>query len=924
MAKVSPIQSNFNGGEITPLLYGRPDIDKYKSGLKTCLNFVPLIQGPVERRPGTVHITEVFDSSKSTRIFRFEFSITQAYIVEFGDLYFRVIKDNGLLVTTPTKITTTYAEADLFQLKFSQSADVLYIAHKSYVPRKLQRTSGTTFTISDVVFSDGPFLNTNIETTTLTLSGGAYTKGATGVTVTAGSPTTTISGATQANPVVVTDTAHGYSDGTVVQILAVAGMTELNGNFYIVANKNNNDFELQDLSGVDIDGTGFSAYSSGGTASVDPRLGVNGGTGFKTTDVGRLIRWQDAATNWTWFTITAFTSTTVVTVTITGPTASAATGTVNWRLGVWSATTGYPSAVTFHQNRLAWGGGVDTPQRVDISRSGDFENMAPTEADATVVADNAIAITLSADNVNAIRWMADDEKGLIVGTSGGEWVLRPSETGGVLAPATAQAKRSSSFGSADITPVRVGRALLFVQRAARKLRELAYVFEDDGFRAPDMTVIAEHLTQVGIVEMAYQAEPQSVVWVVLTDGTLLGFTYDREQQITGWHRHVVGGVSDAAGTQAKVESVAVIPNAAGTADEVYIVVQRYINGATVRFIEYMKPFWKSTNDHEDAFFVDSGLTLDNPVTVTGITAANPPVVTAATHGFSNGDSVKLASVLGMTEVNDSTYKIGEVATNTFELFVQGKIAAGISGITKADPAVVTAVAHGLSAGEEILILNVTGMTEVNGVGYMVANPTADTFELESVNSTSFTTYTLTGDIHHAVNATAFTTYVSAGVVRKRVSTVSGLSHLEGETVSILSEGAAHADKVVTSGVVTFDRDSTKAHVGLGYNSDFETLRPNEGAKDGTSQGKLIRIHRVVMRFFQFLGGSIGPDTSNLDTVVIREGGDSMDTAVPLYDGDLEFEWDGEYTTDNHIFYRQSQPLPVTIEVVMPQLSTQDR
>jgi len=839
LVRVSPIQSNFNGGEITPLLYGRPDIDKYKSGLKTCLNFVPLIQGPVERRPGTVHITEVFDSSKSTRIFRFEFSITQAYIVEFGDLYFRVIKDNGLLVTTPTKITTTYAEADLFQLKFSQSADVLYIAHKSYVPRKLQRTSGTTFTISDIVFSDGPFLNTNIETTTLTLSGGTYAKGTTGVTCTASAVT-----------------------------------------------------------------------------------GINSDDGFKTTDVGRLIRIKRPAA-WTWLTITAFTSTTIVTVTITGPDADA-TGTADWRLGVWSATTGYPSAVTFHQNRLAWGGGVDTPQRVDISRSGNFENMAPTEADATVVADNAIAITLSADNVNAIRWMADDEKGLIVGTSGGEWVLRPSETGGVLAPATAQAKRSSSFGSADITPVRVGRALLFVQRAARKLRELAYVFEDDGFRAPDMTVIAEHLTQVGIVEMAYQAEPQSVVWVVLTDGTLLGFTYDREQQITGWHRHVVGGVSDAAGTQAKVESVAVIPNAAGTADEVYIVVQRYINGAVVRFIEYMKPFWKSTNDHEDAFFVDSGLTLDNPVTVTGVTTEDPPIVTAATHGFSNGDSVKLASVLGMTEVNDGTYKIGEVATNTFELFVQGKITAGISGITRADPAVVTATAHGLSAGDEILILNVTGMTEVNGVGYTVVNPTTNTFELASVNSTSFTTYTLTGDIHHAVNATAFTAYVSAGVVRKRVGTVSGLSHLEGETVSILSEGAAHADKVVTSGVVTFDRDSTKAHVGLGYNSDFETLRPNEGAKDGTSQGKLIRIHRVVMRFFQFLGGSIGPDTNNLDTVVIREGGDSMDTAVPLYDGDLEFEWDGEYTTDNHIFYRQSQPLPVTIEAVMPQLSTQDR
>lgn len=697
MTKVSPIQSNFNGGEISPLLYGRPDIDKYATGLKTCKNFVPLVQGPVERRPGSMFVAEVKDSSKSTRVVRFEFSTTQAYILEFGDLYIRFYKDRAGIGSGPfapvfatefdifsaLELVTTYAEADLFQLKFAQSADTLYITHPSYPPRKLERFSDISWTITDITFLDGPFLNTNATTTTFLLSG------------LTGSVTVTASAIT----------------------------------------------------------------------------GINNDTGFASTDVGRLIRWKDPAGDWTWLTITAFTSTTIVTATIDGPDASAGTATVNWRLGVWSVTTGYPAAVTFHQDRLGFGGGVDFPQRTDLSRTGDFENFAPTEVDGTVVDDNAITNTLAADNVNSIRWLADDEKGLLIGTVGGEWVMRPSDTGGVLTPTNVQAKRSTSYGSADIQALRAGRSMLFVPPAKRKLREMAYTFEDDGFRSPDLTLVAEHVTRTGMIELAYQREPQSIVWTPLVDGTLLGLTYEREQDIIGWHRHILGGFSDSGDTvQAKVESVAVIPNMDGTADEVYVVVNRHINGGTKRYIEYLKPFWEDSNDQEDAFFVDSGLTYD-----------------------------------------------GVPATQ-----------------------------------------------------------------------------------------------------------LSGLDHLEGEEVAILSEGAVLPNETVSAGSITIDKATTKAQVGKAYDSDVETLRPEAGAQDGTAQGKLQRMHRVITRFFQTLGGKIGPDEDNLDTLVFRAGGDAMDTAVPLFDGDVEIEWDAEYSSDTHIFYRQDQPLPTTIQAFMPQMSTQDR
>ena len=1000
MSKVSPIQNNFNGGEISPLLYGRPDVDRYKTGLKTCKNFIPLVQGPVERRPGTVFMKEVKTSSLSTRIVRFEFSTTQAYILEFGNLYCRFYKDNSNILsatstvsaatkanpcvvtdnghgysngdeiyltgivgmtelndkyylvagkTTNTyqltdidgtninstayttygsagtsaqtiELTTTYTTAHLFQLKFAQSADILYVVHPNYPPRKISRTSDTAWSITNITFSDGPYLNTNAEETKLGLSG---TTGS--VTVTATDPSSsTVSGATRADPVVVTDNAHEYKNGDTIFIASVSGMSEINDIFFHVANVTTNTYELQNTSDVSIDGTGYTAYTSGGT-STQPTKGINGQDGFKSTDVGRLIRWKDAASEWTFLTITAYTDEVTVTAFIDGPDASATTATVNWRLGVWSDTTGWPAAVTFHQNRLAFAGPTDNPQRVDLSRTGDFENFAPTEVDATVVDDNAVTNTLSADTVNAIRWLADDEKGLLIGTVGGEWVMRPSETGAVLTPATVQSKRSSAFGSANIQPIRSGRAVIFVQKALRKLRELAYVFEDDGFRAPDLTLISEHITRTGVVDMAYQTEPQSLIWVVLADGTLICLTYDRDQKVVGWSRHVVGGVSDTGTTQAVVESVAVIPNAAATADELYVVVKRYIDGATVRYIEYLKPHWDDSKDREDAFFVDSGLTLDSPLTITAITKADPAVVTIASHTFSDGDDIRITDVVGMTEVNSNAYIVGEKQTNDFELFSNTKISSGITGATSDNPVVITAVGHGLSNTDQIGIFGVLGMVELNGNGYTVANASADTFQLLGVDGTSgHTTYASGGDVRHAVTSAAFTTYVSGGKARERVNTVTGLEHLEGQTVQILAEGAAHADKTVASGSITLDRPSAKVHAGLAYVSDFEMLRWDVGARDGTSQGKFNRYHRVIFRFLTTLGGFYGPDTDNLDQISLREGGDPMDTSVALFSGDLELEWDGAYGSDNHIFYRQTQPLPVTIQAVMPQMVTQDR
>lgn len=185
MPKVSPIQNNFNSGEVSGFLDGRVDYKKYQNSLKVCLNQVPMIQGPLTRRPGTRFVNRVKYPSLATRVVLFEFSVEQAYVLEFGEFYFRVYRNNAPVMSggVHVEVATPYAAADLAAMKFTQSADVLYVAHGSYAPRKITRTSHTAWTIATIDFLDGPYHPANTTATTLTPSG---TTGS--VTITASSP----------------------------------------------------------------------------------------------------------------------------------------------------------------------------------------------------------------------------------------------------------------------------------------------------------------------------------------------------------------------------------------------------------------------------------------------------------------------------------------------------------------------------------------------------------------------------------------------------------------------------------------------------------------------------------------------------------------------------------------------------------------
>lgn len=758
MAKASPAFTNFTAGELSPRLDGRTDIAKYFNGCKKLQNFVVHPHGGASRRPGTIFVREVKNSAHNCRLIPFEFNVTQTYILEFGDDYFRIHKDGGTVVdgsSNPIEVTTPYAHTDLAKLKFTQSADVMYLVHPDFSPRKITRTSHTSWSIAEVSFLRGPMSEDNTSATTLVANGRTGS-----VTITAS--TSTFVSSDVGRLVRVHDgfaKIAAYSSGTSVTATVqenVEGRAELMPSFTATTISfhegdpsttalEHND-RIQDSSGQFVSQgfkVGMKVTISGASTSNNNESSA---IVVKVTDDTILLAPSSDLTN-----EAAGQSVTV---------AGILSASTEWALGAFSDVTGYPAAVAFYEQRLVFASTTTQPQTLFFSVGGSFEDFS-----SGVDADDALTYTLGSNQVNIIRYLQAGRV-LLVGTSGGEFVVTSSEDA-PLSPTNAVVKRQATYGSADIQPVQVANVTLFVQRAKRKLRELVFDLNTDSYQAPDMTILAEHITAGGIKEMALQQEPDNVVWCVLENGKFAGMTYRREENVIAWHEHLIGGVfgSDAFG---HVESVATVPGDLNE-DDTYIVVKRTIGGATKRYIEYFSSF-EFGDDVEDAFFVDSGLTYS-----------------------------------------------GSAATS-----------------------------------------------------------------------------------------------------------ISGLNHLEGQSVSILANGATHPNKTVSSGAISLDFSVTKAHIGLGFDSTLQTMRIEAGGTEGTAQGKTKRIHEVVLRLFRTVGVKVGSSETELDRIPFRSSAQAMTKAIPLFTGDKEIEFRGGFDTDGFVVIQQDQPLPLTVIGIFPRLITFDQ
>ena len=1032
--RASPAFANWTAGELSARLEGRTDLERYFHGARSLENFIVHPHGGVSRRPGTTFVAPVKDSAAKTRLLPFEFNVTQTYIIEFGNLYLRFYKDGGVIleaaktISAATKanpcvvtanshgfsdgdeveisgvvgmtelnnrrftvankttntfelsginstdyttyssagtasrvytVTTTYTTAQIPDLKFAQSADILYICHNDHEPAKLTRTGHTAWTLNDISFVNGPYLDQNTTTTTLTANGrsGSVTITASAdvfvstdvgrlvkmyngyAKITAYSSATSVTATVQTKDDGVSEWLPSYTATTIAFHEGDPSSTSLPHNDRLTDTARL--FEDEGFAdGMDITITGSTSNNK------DVRSAAVSDDTITLKPIDDLA--DEAAGD---------------TVTLVGKLGA----TKKWSLGAFSETTGYPAAVSFYEERLVFANTTEQPQTLWFSRAGDYENFTTS---ATVQDDDALTYTIASNSVNSIRYLSAS-RNLLVGTVGGEFIVRASGTDEPITPTNIQIKQQTRFGSANIQPQVVANVTLFLQRAKRKVREMRFDYDSDSYTAHDMTILADHITQSGVAEMAYQQEPDSILWSALVDGTLAGLTYRREEGVVAWHRHKLGGTNTTAFNAASDVTasgsdgdgngyVTITSHSFSTGDkfiyransgtemvnltdgETYYIHKRDANkieiaatasgaaarrvikigvGVGVQLIE-QEAMVESvatlpTDADEDELWMIVKRTIGAHATATvtisdySNIAAGEKVNLVATDGtnydFTEGSQSTSSGTFDAATSNNQT------ATNLAACINAGDGPSGTRFYATASSNVVT-ITQAVAGWNGQTVVTVTdagsvGMTKTNFFG-----GTAVKRYVEKMKNIDFG-----DDVTSAFFVDSGLSYEGSSA-----TVLTGLNHLEGLTVQTLNNGSATSDKQVLSGSITLDDATVKCHTGLGYNSTLQTMRVEAGSADGgTSQGKIKRIHDLTVRLYNTVGMTIGSTVSDLDRVPFRDSSMAMDAPIPMFSGDKDIEFKEGFDQDGFIVIRQDQPLPMTIIAVYPRLQTFD-
>lgn len=324
----------------------------------------------------------------------------------------------------------------------------------------------------------------------------------------------------------------------------------------------------------------------------------------------------------------------------------------------------YPSVCVLNENRLFMAGTRNNPNRVWYSRIGSLFDFRKGSAEREPADDDPGSLELSDSQSNAVEFLIPHDQ-LYVGTRGGTWTAGGPK-GEALTPSNARAAKASAVGAAAAMPLLAGESALYVQRAGKKVMEMAYHFESDSFPSRDTTIFAEHITGPGLSELTYAQAPDSVVYGVRTDGVLLACTFMRDQEVIAWTRMPTDG---------EVESATCIHDDGQARDQLWVVVRRTVNGQVRRFIEYMEQ--EFAGSIEDAFFVDSGVSYDLPEPVARI------------DGLGHLEGRRVSLLVDGSVHADKTVENGEV-----ELDIPGRrIHAGLSYISVLEPMPLEAGSH---------------------------------------------------------------------------------------------------------------------------------------------------------------------------------------------------------------------------------------
>ncbi len=629
-----PIVPSFAGGVACEALWARTDLEKYNTFLKQATNVMVMPHGGVKSRPGTKYCGQTV---ANTRLIPFEFSTTQAYVLEFyggsSSGYMYVWKDGGQVLDggVEVKIVTPYSADDIADIRFCQSADVLYLVHPDYAPRKLSRTSHTDWTLETIDFDPPPMGDLNDDDNAFVLSGTEVTgrKGET-VTLTAEEDTFTSADVgrwiridwTRYESIIDSNSYSVPDAGFTSDAWEVDGEFEFKYKFSSTENPSADRILQFSLDG----GTTWLSYTSIDVTSTWTTLSGELTRENDDGDWPQVRIYIEANNNvstiyWNlknvesdrhgYLKITGYTSATVVTCEVQQDIMVIEDGRAcqSWYLDAFNDTDGYPSVVKFYQDRLVFASTSDQPQRFWMSETSDYESF-DWESDELEDSD-CVDYTIASGDVNSVQSIVSLESMLLL-TTNGSWRIAPSDDNSAITPASILVRPQGSRGASSLQPLVVGSSTLFVQRYQSRVRELAYSLEQDAYDGPDLSVLSADLFEGHtITAWAYQQEPWGIIWAIRDDGKLLSFTYLKEHEVTAWALHETDG-----------EFLDVVSISGDTQDEVYFLVKRTIDGATAYYVEMLGHRWHDdTVDVTNGYCVDCGITYDSTATTTPYSGA---------------------------------------------------------------------------------------------------------------------------------------------------------------------------------------------------------------------------------------------------------------------------------------------------------------
>lgn len=559
-------QASFTSGELDPALHARADLQAYRTGLARCLNYLVMPQGGARNRPGLQYVNATLNNAPA-RLIEFAYNDDDSYLLELTANRMRVYRNGALVLLSGTQPSwsngTAYVPGDIVDHPNGVYYSC-YTAHTSHSGNN-RPGSGSHWTDYWIALTDDIF-----------------------------------------------EMYHPYN---VTEIFELD--YEQNGDVLLVTHLNHPVLRMiradhdhwvpEEITYTPATAapTGLSASGGTGTAYDYKVTTVNAADLEESLPSSSVSNNEDGGTI-TWTNVTGALQYNVYKAEngIYGFIGSAADGTAGFTdkklipltddtppaaQNPFADTANYPSCVAFHEQRTIFGGA--NPQRVNTSQIGNYFNFSVSEP-----ANDADALTLDvvSNKIAQIRYVIS-QIDLLVFTAGAEIRINSGERPFILD--NLSRKQQSSYGcELGVKPKIVGDKILFVQRGGQNIRDFAYSFEADKFTGGDLSVIAKHLFDGRqVTDWAYTSEPYPILWMVMTDGDVVGMTIANEHDVLAFHEHTTDGT---------FESVCAVPEGDTTA--LYFVVNRTVNGGTVRYIEKLST-WVA-NPVADATFLDAHAT----------------------------------------------------------------------------------------------------------------------------------------------------------------------------------------------------------------------------------------------------------------------------------------------------------------------------